>query len=132
ALPAVQWHDHHGNRHRVLLRVRRRTSPICGAELLSVLRQGPVAGNVESRKEEISHDVGQLGMGKCPTAKQSLYAGCALAALMAAMRSSIWRVSGGTMPSRRCTSMSWPRWCISCSLGESIISKRDLVGGTMP
>src|SRR5437016_457542 len=38
----------------------------------------------------------------------------------------------GTMPRRRSMSMSWPRWCISCSFTERIISKRLLEGGVMP
>ena len=32
------------------------------------------------------------------------------------MRSCICRVRCGTMPSIRSISISWPRWCISCSL----------------
>ena len=51
---------------------------------------------------------------------------------MAAIRSFICRVRCGMMPSMRCTTMSCPRWCISCSLGAISISKRDFVGGSMP
>ena len=42
---------------------------------------------------------------------------------------SAWRrrVSCGTWPSSRCISISWPRWCISCSFGPSSISKRVLL-----
>ena len=47
------------------------------------------------------------------------------AGVVCAIRSCIWRVRCGTMPSILSTSISCPRWCISCSFTDSSISTRD-------
>ena len=53
-------------------------------------------------------------------------AACACCCIMAAMRSSICLVRWGTIPIIRSATISCARWCISCSLAESNISKRVL------
>jgi len=50
----------------------------------------------------------------------------------AAMRACISRVRCGTIPTIRSMSISWPLWCISCSLTERIISKWLFDEGVIP
>ncbi len=48
------------------------------------------------------------------------------------MRACSSRVRCGTTPTIRSININWPRWCISCSLTERIISKRLFAAGVVP
>src|SRR5690242_18550354 len=54
AAAAFQRHDSQRNRYRVLPGVRRRAAPVCGSQLLPVLRARALARALESGKEEVS------------------------------------------------------------------------------
>ena len=57
---------------------------------------------------------------------------CYVLAAFAAKRSCMRRVRCGTIPRIRSISINWPRWCISCSFTDRIMSKRDLDGWLAP
>src|ERR1017187_9673955 len=53
-LSTLERNEHYRNRHRILPGVRRGTLPVCGAELLPVLRPDSLARTLEPRKEELA------------------------------------------------------------------------------
>src|SRR6185295_16990259 len=74
----------------------------------------------------------EKGDGVPAEARPRLHAFACCAACICFMRSCCSRVRCGTMPSMRSMSISWPRWCISCSFAASRRSKRARDGGVAP